>query len=152
MAGKGEILIKIRSVGLNYRDIAIATSTYPIAVKDQVIPCSDMSGEVAQVGAEVDGFFVGDRVIAPVNPAQLYGFPTNSNDTFGGPRDGMLREYIALPAHILIKLPESSHSFSQWAAMIATASTVWNSFYANTPLKPGDTVLLLGKSVCFPNT
>jgi len=44
-AGKYEILIKVRSVALNQRDVAIATSTYRLLVKDQVIPCSDMSGE-----------------------------------------------------------------------------------------------------------
>lgn len=148
---KYEVLVKVRSVALNYRDVAIATSTCPLPVKDQVIPCSDMAGEVAKVGGLVNGFSVGDSVLAPLNPSLLYGPLKDASDTFGGPKDGMLREYIALPAYAIIKLPRSSHSFTQWAAMVCTGSTVWNAFIGNTPLKPGDTVLLLGMDISLPN-
>ncbi|KAF8858850.1 NAD(P)-binding protein [Acephala macrosclerotiorum] len=141
-----EILIKVRSVALNYRDIAIATSTYPLPVKDQVIPCSDMAGEVTQIGELVTGFSIGDAILAPPNSSFLYG-PLREEyaaGAFGGPKDGMLREYIALSAHAVIKLPKSSLGFADWAAVVCTGSTVWNAFYGNTALKPGDTVLLLG--------
>ena len=145
--GKHEVLIKVRSVALNYRDVAIATSTYSLSVKDDVIPCSDMAGTVAQVGDRVKGFAVGESVIAPLNPSLLYGTMKDEDtlsDTFGGPIDGMLREYIVLAEHTIVKLPKSSHSFTQWAAMPTTGSTAWNAFYGNMPLKPGQTVLLLG--------
>ncbi len=142
-----ELLIKVRSVALNYRDVAIATSTYPLPVKDHVIPCSDMAGEVAQVGALVKGFSIGDPVLAPINPSLLYGTLKDASDTFGGPKDGVLREYIAVPAHAIIKLPNSSRSFSQWAAVVTTGSPVWNAFSGNKSLKPGETVLLLGMIV-----
>ncbi|KAN0110042.1 NAD(P)-binding protein [Hyaloscypha variabilis] len=141
---KDEILIKIRSVALNYRDVAIATSSYPLPVKDNVILCSDMAGEVIQFGDHVTGFTIGDRVIAPINVSFLYGQCRDHSQTFGGQTDGMLREYIALPAHAIIKLPKSGHDFEDWAAVIGTGSTVWNAFYGNTPLKPGDAVLVLG--------
>lgn len=150
-AGSYEILIKVRSVALNQRDVAIATSRYPLPVKDNVIPCSDMAGYVIQVGDLVKGFSVGDSVLAPLNPSFIYGVLNDPSalDTFGGLADGMLREYIALPAHAIIKLPKSSHSFDQWAAMVQTGSTVWNAFYGNTALKPGDIVLVLGKILIF---
>jgi NADPH:quinone reductase-like Zn-dependent oxidoreductase len=144
---KDEILIKIHSVALNYRDVAIATSSYPLPVKDNVILCSDMAGEVIQIGDHVTGFTISDRVIAPINVSFLYGQCRDHSQTFGGQTDGMLREYIALPAHAIIKLPKSGHDFEDWAAVIGTGSTVWNAFYGNTPLKPGDTVLVLGKSL-----
>lgn len=148
-ADKYEVLIKVRSVSLNYRDIAIANDTYPLPTQDNVIPCSDMAGEVIQIGNLVKGFAVGDGVLTPINPTLLYGLLKDStgdagSDTFGGPTDGFLREYIAVPAHAVIKLPKSSRSFTQWACLPTTGSTAWNSFYGNTPLKPGDTVLLLG--------
>lgn len=147
-AAKYEVLVKIRSVSLNYRDIAIANSTYPQAVKDQLIPCSDMAGEVVQVGDAVTGFSVGDGVITPVSTSLLYGpvrAPTGkSYDSWGGLSDGMLREYVAIPAHMAIKLPESSHSFTQWSCLPGTVSTVWNAFYGNKRLMPGDIVLLQG--------
>ncbi len=141
---KYELLIKVRSVSLNYRDILIATSSYSLPVKEQVIPCSDMSGEVVKVGELVCGFSVGDKVLSPIDPSLLYGTSKDAANSFGGLNDGMLREYIALPAHTIIKLPSSSHSFNQWSSVVTTGSTVWNAFYGNKALKPGDTVLLLG--------
>ncbi|TVY87135.1 Zinc-type alcohol dehydrogenase-like protein [Lachnellula willkommii] len=127
MAGQYELLIKVRSVALNQRDVHIATDTYPLPVEEGVIPGSDMAGEVAQVGDLVKGFSI-----------------EHGSDTFGALRDGMLREYVVLPAHSTIKLPNSSHSFTQWAALVQSGATVWNAFYGNIALKPGDTVLALG--------
>lgn len=146
---KHEVLVKVRSVALNYRDIAIATSTYPLAVKDNVIPCSDVAGEIVQIGEDVTGFSIGDAIVSIISPTLLYGSMKHASDSFGGPVDGMLRQYIVLPAHIVIKLPETSHGFAQWAALVGTGSTVWNCFYGNMPLKPGDTVLLLGKLIAM---
>jgi NADPH:quinone reductase-like Zn-dependent oxidoreductase len=141
-----EILIKIRSIALNYRDIAIASSTYPLPVKGQVIPCSDMAGVVSQVGDLVSNYAEGDAVLAPINASLLYGTFSDKHaaETFGGLKDGVLREYITLEANTVVKLPKSSHSLTQWAALVTTGSTVWNAFYGNSPLKPGDTVLVLG--------
>ncbi|KPM42708.1 hypothetical protein AK830_g3871 [Neonectria ditissima] len=142
--GKYEVLVKVRSVALNYRDVAIANSTYPVFVKDQVVPCSDMAGEVTQVGDLVNNIAVGDSVISPVSSVFLYGCAKDHENTLGGPADGVLREYIAFPAHAVIKLPKSSHSFSQWAALVTTGSTAWNALYGYESLKPGQTVLVLG--------
>jgi len=36
-----EVLIKIRAVSLNYRDLLILNDRYPMALKDNVVPCSD---------------------------------------------------------------------------------------------------------------
>lgn len=105
-----------------------------------------MAGEVFQLGDLVKGYSLGDPVLTPLNPTFLYGQlqPEHGQDTFGALRDGMLREYIILPAHCLIKLPASSHGFDEWAALVQAGSTVWNAFYGNVVLKPGDTVLALG--------
>ena len=147
-AGKHEVLVKVRSVALNYRDIAIAKGIYPLPVKENVVPCSDMAGEVVQVGDGVHDFIVGDRVTAPVSLVVLYGPVKDEENSLGGPVDGVLGEYMVLPAHATIKLPRSSHSFSDWAGAVTTAYTVWNAFYGSAPLKPGQTVLVLGKSCC----
>lgn len=151
----GEVLVKVRSVALNYRDVAIARSTYPIPTKDNVIPCCDMAGEVAALGPTTDvfnspAFVVGDAVLAPVCPSYLYGIDERPDALAlawgGGKQDGVLREYIAIPAHSLIKLPpcKAPRDFVRWAATPCTVSTVWNAFYGNVPLKPGDKVLILG--------
>ncbi|KEF54031.1 uncharacterized protein A1O9_09826 [Exophiala aquamarina CBS 119918] len=142
-AGKYEILVRFRSAALNFRDIAIAKDTFPLPVKENVVPCSDMSGEVVQLSEEVRNFSIGDRVIAPVSLVVLYGPVKDEDNSLGGSVDGVLRQYLVLPAHATVKLPQSSHSFSEWAASVTTAYTVWNAFYGCLSLKPGQTVLLL---------
>ncbi|KAH0847649.1 hypothetical protein AYO21_02921 [Fonsecaea monophora] len=142
--GDYEVLIKIHSVSINYRDIAIAHGTYPLVVKDQVVPCSDMAGEVLQVSKQVHNMSVGDAVIAAISSSTLYGPVKDHQNTLGGTVDGVLREYIVLPVHQVIKLPKSSHSLTEWSATVGTGATIWNCFYGCLPLKPGQTVLIQG--------
>lgn len=144
--GKHEVLIKVHSVALNYRDISISTSKYPFPVKDLVVPGSDTAGDYVEVSEVVIGFAPGDRIVATFNPATLYGPIKNCNSALGGPVDGVMREYIALPAQSVVKITESSTlSYAQWANVVYTGVTAWNSLYGNVPLKPGQTVLFQGK-------
>lgn len=144
-AGKHEILVKVRSVALNFRDVAIANGTYPVPVKENVVPCSDMAGEVVQVGDGVWTFTKGELVTAPVSLDTVYGPVKAGASSLGGSEDGVLRQYLTLPASSVIKLPKSNLNLDEWAATVTTGYTVWNAFYGATPLKPGDTVLALGK-------
>lgn len=140
-----EILLKIRAVSLNYRDIAITKGQYPFPVKNQVIPCSDAAGEIVQVGSHVEGFKVGDRVIASFDGTNLYGPQKNWNHGHGGPVDGFLREFAALPATAVVKIADEANlSFPQMAGLVCTGVTAWNALYGNIPLRPGQTVLFQG--------
>ncbi|KIW16678.1 hypothetical protein PV08_03866 [Exophiala spinifera] len=141
--GDHEVLVKIKSVSINYRDIAIQNNTYPLAVKDQVIPCSDLAGEVVQVSDKVKNLAVGDTVIASSHAGQ-YGSVKSLEYVLGGPVDGALREYIVLPASQLVKVSTSAHTVTDWAALIGTGTTAWNCFFGAVPLKPGQTVLVQG--------
>ncbi|KAF2159102.1 hypothetical protein M409DRAFT_30383 [Zasmidium cellare ATCC 36951] len=140
-----ELLIKVRSVALNFRDIAIATSKYPFPVQENVTPCSDAMGEVVEVGASVPGFEKGDPVIVAFDPTALYGTINNWNNGLGGPVDGVLKQYICVSHQGVIKIPkESSLKEEQWAALVCTGVTAWNALYGNIPLRPGQTVLFQG--------
>ena len=142
---KHEVLIKVHSVSLNYRDIAIATSTYPFPVKDNVIPCSDAAGVVVQVGEGVKRVAVGDHVIGTLDFTNIYGPQMDWLNGQGGPVDGVLREYVSIPAISAVKVPKDSpQSFSEWSTLVVTGVTVWNTLYGNVPLKPGQIVLCLG--------
>ena len=142
---KHEVLVKIRAVSLNFRDVVIANGGYPFPVKDKVVPCSDCAGEIIEIGSSVEDFANGDNVMAVFDPTNLFGPQKDWNHGHGGPVDGVLREYVAFPGSALIKIPkESSLSFSQMAALVCTGVTAWNVLYGHQPLKPGHTVLFQG--------
>jgi NADPH:quinone reductase-like Zn-dependent oxidoreductase len=142
---KHEVLIKVRSVALNYRDLAIASSQYPFPVKENVVPLSDAVGEVIERGSAVRGLETGDVVLGSFDPTVLYGPQMTWNHGQGGPVDGVLRQYIVLPANAVVKVPSlGGLSFAQWATLPCTGVTAWNALYGNIPLRPGQTVLFQG--------
>ncbi|KAK1146584.1 hypothetical protein N8T08_003014 [Aspergillus melleus] len=142
---KHEVLIKVHAASLNYRDIAIATSQYPFPAKDDVVPGSDAAGVVVKVGDGVRNVAVGDHVIGTFDLANLFGQQMDWLNGQGGPIDGVLREYVCIPAASVVQVPKDSpQSFYEWSTLVCTGVTAWNALYANIPLKPGQTVLALG--------
>jgi NADPH:quinone reductase-like Zn-dependent oxidoreductase len=142
---KNEVLIKVHAISLNYRDIAIATSLYPFPVKDNVVPCSDAAGVVVSVGENVKSLVAGDHVIGTFDLSNLFGQQMDWLNGQGGPIDGVLREYICIPAVSVVQVPkESPLSFCEWSTLVCTGVTAWNALYGNIPLKPGQTILLQG--------
>ncbi|RGP76058.1 alcohol dehydrogenase [Fusarium longipes] len=140
-----EVLIRIRAVSLNYRDFVVAIGKYPFPVKDNVVPCSDLAGDVVRAGSQVENFAKGDRVVVAFDLNALYGVISDWHHSLGGGYDGALREYIALPSSSLVKIPtESTLSYAQLSAIVCTGTTAWNALYGNVPLKPGQFVLFLG--------
>lgn len=72
------------------------------SVKDSVVPCSDMAGEVIAVGSEVSEWSVGDRVCANFSPEHLYGDTSAScvKAEFGGASDGVLTQYKSFKPYV----------------------------------------------------
>lgn len=140
-----EVLVKVRSVALNFRDIAIAVGKYPFQVKDDVVPGSDAAGDIVSLGEGVSEFSVGDKVVLAFDLSTLYGPIKSWESGLGGPVDGVLREYINVPASAVVKVPvQSTLSYAQWASSVCTGATAWNALYGNIPLRPGQSVLFLG--------
>jgi NADPH:quinone reductase-like Zn-dependent oxidoreductase len=142
-----EVLIRVRSVALNYRDHAIASGFYPFPVKEDIVPCSDLAGDVVSVGSEVKDFQKGDKVIVNFDLKTLSGPIVGWSASQGGPVDGVLRQHVSVPSSFVTKIPaDTKLSYSQLASIVCTGTTAWNALYGNNPLKPGQTVLFLGKS------
>ena len=59
--GPGEIEIRVRASGLNFRDVLSALGLYPGEIRHLG---SDCAGEVVALGSDVRGFAIGDRVVA----------------------------------------------------------------------------------------
>ncbi|KAK3706491.1 hypothetical protein LTR37_012701 [Vermiconidia calcicola] len=116
--GPYEVLLQVHATTLNYRDLVIANGEYPFPAKDDCVPLSDGAGTVVEQDWE---------------------------HGLGGPIDGMLRQYVPLPASAIVKIPRSTRlSWGQLAALVCTGITAWNTLYGNLPLKPGHTVLMQG--------
>ncbi|KAI8888238.1 putative zinc-type alcohol dehydrogenase-like protein [Backusella circina FSU 941] len=144
--GNQEVLIKVKAVSLNYRDLIIADGSYPQFTKPNVIPTSDASCEVVQVGSSVTDLQVGDRAITSFYPEILFGPMKDHNSAFGAGRDGLLSEYKVLPRYALNKIPKDTHlTHEEASVLVCTGVTAWNALYGSgRPLIAGQTVLILG--------
>jgi NADPH:quinone reductase-like Zn-dependent oxidoreductase len=143
--GAGEVLVRIRAVSLNYRDLLVVQGRYNPKMKLPRIPVSDGAGEVVGLGEGVTQWKVGDRVVAPFMPAWLAGPLTDSAaaSALGGDVDGLLRETAVLPANALLDLPPHL-TFVQAACLPCAAVTAWNGLFVTGHLQPGSTVLIQG--------
>src|ERR1700684_2420773 len=61
-AAAGTVLIKVRAVSLNYRDLMVVKGLYNPKMALPRIPCSDGAGEIVAIGEGVSQVKVGDRV------------------------------------------------------------------------------------------
>ncbi|KAH9894769.1 NAD-P-binding protein [Cubamyces lactineus] len=140
-----EVLVKVHAVSLQYRDLIVAKSQYPMPQKENVVPCSDMAGEIIALGAEVKGWSIGDRVSSNFATAHIFGDATDEvkATSLGAPVDGVLTEYKVLPAHALVRVPEHLN-YEEASTLPCAALTAYNALMGPKPLKGGDTVLVQG--------
>lgn len=117
----GEVRLQQQAVGLNFIDVYHRTGLYPIADKP-FVPGLEAAGTVAELGADVTDFAVGDRV------------------AYAGVPIGAYCDERIIPAHRLIKIPDEI-SFEQGAAMMLQGMTVQYLIRSTYNVKPGDTVL-----------
>jgi NADPH:quinone reductase len=61
--GPGELQVRINARGVQYVDVLMLAGKYQFRPEPPFIPGSEGAGEVASVGARVDGFKPGDRVM-----------------------------------------------------------------------------------------
>ena len=135
--GPGQVLVRVRAASLNYRDIAIVTGNYFAGpVSRDTVPLSDGAGEVVALGAGVESFAVGDRVVATF-------FQPPTGAPLGSPLDGMLAEYGVFDQQGLVRVPQNL-SLEEAATLPCAGVTAWNALIEGKRVKPGDTVLTLG--------
>ena len=77
--GHGQILVKVRAVSLNYRDLLVVKGLYNPKLPLPLIPFSDGAGDVVAVGDGVSRVKVGDRVAAIFMQTWLGGELTESD-------------------------------------------------------------------------
>lgn len=142
---RGELLVRVHAVALNYRDLAIALDRYPHVTRPGLIPTSDASGEVVEIGEDVDAFRVGDRVMSIFHPRWFGGrMPsTIASDGYGAARDGWLTTLKAVSQEAVLPIPRGL-SFAEAATLPCAGLTAWTALGGTHPVRAGATVLTMG--------
>ena len=125
-AGPGEALVRVKAAALNFFDLLIIAGKYQVKPPFPFSPASEFAGIVESVGAGVTDIAVGDRVL-------------------GSTGHGTAREYIAVPAKQLVKIPEKL-DFERAAGLTVTYGTTLYALRERAQLKSGETLAVLGAS------
>lgn len=142
--GPGEVLVRVRAVSYNFRDLLLMRGQYNPRLALPRIPCSDGAGEIAALGAGVRRWRIGERVAAAFMQNWIDGPLTadKARGALGGDVDGMLAEYVLLDENGLVRIPPHL-SFEEAATLPCAAVTAWNALKIGN-LQPGSTVLIEG--------
>jgi NADPH:quinone reductase-like Zn-dependent oxidoreductase len=142
--GPNEVLVRIRAVALNYRDLLIVNGAWK--APEPRVPGSDGAGEVVAVGDGVTRVAVGDRVAGTFYPRWIEGeaTPEKLRRPLGGvAADGVLAEYVLFDQDAVVRVP--AHLSDEEAATLPCAGlTAWHAIVRRGGVRPGDTVLVQG--------
>lgn len=122
--GKGQILIGVRSAGINFPDVLVVSGKYQVLPKRPFTPGKDLAGVVLAVGQDVTQFAVGDRVLSHVE-------------------HGAFAEQALVTPEQTFKLPDAL-GFAQAAAMGLVYQTAYLALVDRGQYRKGETVLVGG--------
>ena len=113
VAGAGEVVIAPEVVGICGTDIHLASGDYPTGTFP-VVPGHEFAGVIVEVGSDVDGFAVGDRVCVDPNVAcghcdQCFAGATNLCRNLvpvGVTSNGAVAERVNVPIGVVFPLPD----------------------------------------------
>lgn len=145
----GEVLVRVRAVSLNQRDLLVMRGQYGAGGGGDMhghVPLSDGAGEVIAVAPGVTGFKVGDRVAGTFFTQWADGkrnAQTAASARGGGGVDGMLSEVIVASESSLVRVPDHL-TFEEAATLPCAGVTAYRALFVEGGLKAGDFVLLEG--------
>ena len=123
-AGAGQILVRIRAAALGFPDLLMTQGLYQHKPELPFTPGTEVSGDVVALGDGVEGFAIGDAVVA----SQL---------------GGGLAEYGVFPAATARKKPDNM-SYAQAAATTSAYLTAYVSLVRRGYMQAGEWVLVHG--------
>ncbi|WP_413738334.1 quinone oxidoreductase family protein [Sodalis sp. RH21] len=138
VAGRGDVVLRVRASSLNYHDVFTRRGMPGITLPLPLIIGLDVAGEIVALGEGVTGWRIGDRVV--VDPINRVDGGLVGETTHGG-----LAELCRAPAHQLIALPDEI-SFAEAAALPVAYGTARRMMVAIGQIQAGEKVLILGAS------
>ncbi|WP_170397090.1 NAD(P)H-quinone oxidoreductase [Ruegeria arenilitoris] len=122
----GQVILKVAYAGVNRPDALQRAGAYDPPPGASDLPGLEASGEVAAIGAGVDGLSVGDKVCALLP-------------------GGGYAEYVATPAAHCLPVP-TGMEMKEAACLPETFFTVWSNVFMRGGLKAGERFLVHGGS------
>jgi NADPH2:quinone reductase len=122
--GPGEVIVDMKAAGVNFPDVLIIQDRYQLKPALPFSPGAELAGVVSALGAGVEQFKVGDRVIAST------GY-------------GAFAEKVKVAAGRLVPMPPGL-DFETAAAFILTYGTSWHALKDRAALQKGESLLVLG--------
>lgn len=149
--GRNEVLVRVGACSCNHLDTLLRSGFASWMLKLPHIAGLDVAGEVADVGADVEEFKPGERVL--ISPTLrclkceycLAGYEEvcYSYGVVGWHIPGGYAEYIKVPAANVLPLP-ANLSYEEAAALPTAFQTSWHMLITRAQLKPGEDVLIIG--------
>jgi len=146
-----EVLVRVKACALNHLDLWVRRGIPGVPIPLPHIPGSDISGEIAQIGAEVSTVRVGQQVVlTPLVScgkcaACVAGLDNHCRQAtnLGYMIDGGCAEFVRAPEVNCLPYPENL-SFEEAASIPLVFQTAWHMLLARAELRPGEDVLVLG--------
>jgi len=123
-ASAGQVVVDVEVASVNYPDVLLVAGGYQALPPLPFVVGGEFAGTISEVGADVTGFAVGDRV-------------------FGVSGFGAFAERIAVDAQALRRIPDGLDVTSA-AAFSVTYETAYHSLRSVAQVQPGETVVVLG--------
>lgn len=151
--GPGQVLVKLKAAALNRLDIWVRKGWPGIKLEYPHIPGADGAGDIAAVGAGVEDWEVGDRVVINSNLGCghcsycLAGYDNRCREweLLGETVRGTYAEYVVVPDRNVYPLPEGIDERTAAAAALVF-HTAWHSLITRGKLHAGESVLVVGAS------
>jgi NADPH:quinone reductase-like Zn-dependent oxidoreductase len=146
-----EVIVRVRACALNHLDLWVLGGWPGLKLEMPHVGGADVAGEVVEIGANVKGFSVGDRVaICPGIITRDDEFTARGEESLspgyriiGESTKGGFAEYIKVPGRNLIHIPDS-FGYSYAAAPLLVGVTAWRMLIHRAGLTARESVLIVG--------
>ena len=149
--GPEDVLLEVANVGVCGSDLHQWTADHSWPVNYPVVLGHEFGGTIAAVGADVEGWKEGDRVVRetaaiishdnPMTRRGLYNLdPTRKG--FGYGVNGAMTRFVRVPSRILHRVP--AHLPFEQACLTEPCCVAYSAVVKNARIEPGDRVVVLG--------
>lgn len=134
VVGPNQVLVRSEMVGICHSDVELLYGKFITDFSYPIVPGHEWVGTVEELGHNVAGFDVGDRVVGLCR--------VGDNAYFGLNVDGAASERFAVDADWLFKVPPTMSSAS--GALVEPFTVAYYGIDVHGPLPAGDKVVVLG--------